>query len=200
MPISDTGTTSGGDQRRAIAVQENVDDQDDEGHREQQCLLDLAQRGADGDERSKVTIRSILGSIEFFSSGSSALTASIISMMLAPGCWYTCDEYGRLAVVEAVGADVFGGAVLHVQYRGDIAQPHGRAIAIGDDQVAIRARVARIVVGVDLVVQVVGLDRAFGRVGIGVGNGGADVLQADAVFGQRQRIDFHAHGGQARCR
>ena len=44
--------------------------------------------------------------------------------------------------------------------------------------------------------QRVGLDRALGGVGVGVGDGGADVLQADAVLGQRQRIDLDAHRGQ----
>ena len=38
-----------GNQRGAIAVQEHVDHQNDHGHREHQGLLDLAQRGADGD-------------------------------------------------------------------------------------------------------------------------------------------------------
>jgi len=38
-------------------------------------------------DRSNVTTRSIFGSIELLSAGSSALTASIISMTLAPGCW-----------------------------------------------------------------------------------------------------------------
>jgi len=38
-------------------------------------------------DRSKVTTRSIVGSIEDLSSGNSAFTASIISMTFAPGCW-----------------------------------------------------------------------------------------------------------------
>ena len=47
-------------------------------------------------ERSKVTTRSIFGSMEAFSSGSSAFTASTTSMTLAPGCWRICTDTAGL--------------------------------------------------------------------------------------------------------
>jgi len=41
-------------------------------------------------ERSLMTARSIFGSMDFFSCGSSALIASTTLMMFAPGCWVIC--------------------------------------------------------------------------------------------------------------
>ena len=112
-------------------------------------------------ERSNVTTRSIFGSIELLSTGSSALTRVDHLDDVGAGLLENRDEHRGLAVVQAVGADVLGGAVLHVQHRRDVAEPHRRAIAVGDDQIAVRRRIARVVVGVDLVVQRVGFDRAL---------------------------------------
>ena len=95
-----------------------------------------------------------------------------------------------------VGTDVLGRAVLHVENRRDVPQTHRRAVAVGDDQIAVGRRVAGVVVGIDLVVQPVGLDRALGRIRVAVGDGGAHVLQADAVLRERQRIDLDPHGRQ----
>ena len=147
-------------------------------------------------ERSKVTTRSIFGSIRLLEQRQLGLDGidhldDVGARLLIHG-----DEHGRLAVVQAVGADVLGGAVLHVENRRDVAEAHRRAVAVGDDQIAVRSRVARVVVGVDLVVQLVGFDRALGRIGIRVGDGGADVLQADAVLRQRKRIDLDPHRRQ----
>ena len=75
------------DQRRAMAVQENVDHQDDERHRKQQGLLDLPERGADGDRAVEGHHQIDLRIDRALEQGNSALTASIISMTLAPGCW-----------------------------------------------------------------------------------------------------------------
>jgi hypothetical protein len=69
-------------------------------------------------------------------------------------------------------------------------------VAVGDDEVAILVGLGRLVVGVDLVVEVVVLDRALGAVGVGGGERGADVLEADAVFEQRAGIELHPHRRQ----
>src|SRR5262249_30630261 len=105
--------------------------------------------------------------------------------------------YGRLAVVEAIGTDVFRSAVLHVQNRSDISQAHGRAVSVRYDEVAVGLGIARVVVRIDLIVQLVGFDRSLGSVGIRIGNGCPDILQADAVLRYGQRVDLHPDGGQS---
>ena len=47
---------------------------------------------------------------------------------------------------------------------------------------------------------VVVLDRSLGAVGVGRGERGADVLEADAVMEDRRRVDLDAHGRQRRPR
>ena len=54
----------------------------------------------------------------------------------------------------------------------------------------------RLVVGVKLVVQFVGLDRAFRAVGVRRGQRRAHILQPDAVFEQRRRVELDPHRRQ----
>jgi len=57
-------------------------------------------------ERSLMTARSIFGSMDFFSCGSSALMASTTLMMFAPRCLGDLHLHGRLAVVQTEIPDV----------------------------------------------------------------------------------------------
>ena len=82
---------------------------------------------------------------------------------------------------------------------GDVAEPDRRAVAIGDHQIAILGRVRRLVVGVDLIVVVVVLDRALWAVGVGRGERRADVLEADAIVEDRAGVDLDAHRRQGRA-
>ena len=87
--------------------------------------------------------------------------------------------------------------VLHpVQHLADIGQAHRRAVAIGDHQRLVVRRLGGLVVGIDLVALAFDVDAALRAVGIGAGERGADVFQADAVFEQRLRRELDAHGGQ----
>ena len=83
---------------------------------------------------------------------------------------------------------------------GDIGEFDRRAVAIGDDEIAILRRFRRLIVGVDLVMGVVVLDRALGAVGVGRGERGADILEADAVMKDRRRVDFDPHRRQRGAR
>ena len=69
---------------------------------------------------------------------------------------------------------------------GDVGEAHRRAVAVGDDQVAVVVGVARLVVDVDLEVQLALLDRALGAVRVGGGERGAHVLEPDAVLEERR--------------
>ena len=57
----------------------------------------------------------------------------------------------------------------------------------------------RLIVGVDLIVGGVVLDRALGAVGVGGGERGADVLEPDAIVEDRARIDLDPHRRQRRA-
>ena len=82
----------------------------------------------------------------------------------------------------------------------DVGEPDRRAVAVGDHEIAVLRRLGRLVVGVDLVMRVVVLDRALRAVGVGGGERGADVLEADPVVEYRARIDLDPHRRQGRAR
>jgi hypothetical protein len=73
----------------------------------------------------------------------------------------------------------------------DISQPHG---ALGLRLAMISDRycrgIAGVVVGVDLPAPIAQIDVALGGIGIGVGNRRRDVLQADAILRQGQRVQI----------
>ena len=79
---------------------------------------------------------------------------------------------------------------------GDVREPDRRAVAVGDHQIAILRCVGRLVVGVDLIVVVVVLDRALWAVGVGRSQRGADVLEPDAVVEDRAGVDLDPHRRQ----
>ena len=123
-------------------------------------------------------------------------TPSTASMMFAPG-W-------RDRTTATPGLPLTRPALrrssTEVDDFGDVGEPDRRAVAIGDHEIAILGGVRRLIVGVDLIVEVVVLDRALRAVGVGGGERRADVLEADAVMEDRARIDLDAHRGQRRCR
>ena len=77
-----------------------------------------------------------------------------------------------------------------------VGEAHRGAVAPGDDQRAVVGGAHRLVVGVDLPAARPLLDRALRAVGVGRGEGGAHVLEPDAVVEQRVRIELHAHRRQ----
>ena len=56
--------------------------------------------------------------------------------------------------------------------------------------------VRRLIVGVDLIVEIVVLDRALRAIGVGRGKRGPNVLKADAVVKYRAGIDLDPHRRQ----
>ena len=77
----------------------------------------------------------------------------------------------------------------------DVAYPHRRAVAIGDDEVLVRRRLQELIVGVQRVGDARAVERALGQIDVGAGDDAADVLEADAAGGERLRIDPDANGG-----
>ena len=148
-------------------------------------MFDLPQRGADGDRTVEVHHQVDFRVDGIFQNRKLGFYRVDRFHDVGAGLQIYRHEHRRTAVVESVGANIFGGAILHIQDRRHIAETHRSAVAICDDQVAIGPRVAGIVVGVNLIVQLIGFNRALRRVGVRVGYGRAHILQADAVLGKR---------------
>ncbi len=105
------------------------------------------------------------------------------------------DRDPRLPVDKTGVTQIFDG----IEDFGDVAEPDRRTVAVGDHQIAILRRMGRLVVGVDLIVVVVVLDRALWTIGVGGGERGADVLKPNAVVEDRAGVDFDAHRRQRRA-
>jgi hypothetical protein len=71
---------------------------------------------------------------------------------------------------------------------------HRRAILVGQEDGAILVGILQLVVGVDGVGLGGAVEGALGAVGIGVADGGADVVDVEAIGGQLLHIDLDAHG------
>ena len=99
------------------------------------------------------------------------------------------DEHRRFAVGEARIADVLDA----VDGLAHVGQPDRRAVAIGDDERTIFGGGLRLVVVVDLVMEVSGLDRAFRAVGVRGRERRPHVFEPDAVFVERARIELDPH-------
>ena len=102
------------------------------------------------------------------------------------------DQNGRLAVGKTGIAKILD----RVGYLADIGEVDRRAVAVGDDQRLVLLRRVGLVVRVDLVALVADVDAAFRAVGVGAGERGPHVLQADAVFVECLRNEIDPHGRQ----
>ena len=101
------------------------------------------------------------------------------------------DGHRRLAVGEAGVADVFHRA----ENIGHVGQSHGRAIAISNNQRLVLLSVQQLVAGVNEERILVVRKLALGRVGVGAGERGADIVEPDTVIKKLRGIDLHPHGG-----
>jgi len=88
------------------------------------------------------------------------------------------------------------GALDHV---GDIGQIHRRAILVGDDDAAILVHRPQLVVGVDGVGLSGAVKGALGGVGIVVRDGGAQVVNVQAIGRELLQVGLHAHGRAGRA-
>ena len=79
---------------------------------------------------------------------------------------------------------------------GDVAEFDGGIVSVGHDEIAILRGVAGLTIRVNLIAEIVVLDGALRAVGVGRGQGRADVFQADAILEHRARVQLHAHARQ----
>ena len=81
--------------------------------------------------------------------------------------------------------------VLHgVQHIGDIGEMYRSAIAVRNDERNVILSPRRLIVGIDLEVPFIVLNRAFRTIGIGRRKRRADVFEPDAIFGQGVWVEF----------
>ena len=81
-----------------------------------------------------------------------------------------------------------------LQHGGDVGQMHRRAVAVGHDDVLVVVGALQLIVGVDRVGLRRAVEAALGRVGVGVGDRGAQIVDVEAVGRERLQIGLHAHG------
>ena len=183
-----------GDQRRAQIAQEQEHHHRHKAHRDHQRALGVEQRCADcrgavGGQRQVDIARHCRHQMR-------QLRLHSVDGIddVGAGLAEQDDQHGRLAVGEPGVAQILD-RILHV---GDIGKAHRGAVAIRHHQRHIVRGGARLVVRVDLVAPSALLDCALRAVGVGRGERRPHVLQPDAVFEQRARIEFDAHRRQRR--
>ena len=172
-----------------MRAQEQEDHDDDEHDRERQLELDVGDRGADGDgpvaehvdidrrrQRRDDARQQGLDAVDHLDDVGAGLPLNVENDRrrgVRPGA--------ELAVLRA--ADDIG----HVR------EPDRIAVAVGDDGVGVLRGAFELVVGIDRR----GLGRAveisLRRIDVEVADGGADVVDIEAVGGQRLRIELDAH-------
>ena len=76
---------------------------------------------------------------------------------------------------------------------GDVGEPDRRAVAIGDDEIAVLIGAGELVVGVDRRGLCRAVEIAFRRVDVQIADRGADVVDVEAIGGERLRIELNAH-------
>ena len=142
--------------------------------------------------------------IERCSFGSSLLDALHGLDHIGAGLALDVDDDGGIALVPAADLVVLQA----VDDVGDVLEQHRRAVAIGDDDVAIGVGGGDLVVGGDGVGLMRAVERAFGPGDIGGDDHVAHVLERDAVIGEPRQIGLDAdrrpdvalHGDAARRR
>ena len=81
-----------------------------------------------------------------------------------------------------------------VDHRGDIGEPHRRAVTVGDNRRSVLIARQQLIVGADRVGLMGAVEVAFGLIDVGLGDAGAQGFQGEAVGGQRRRVDLNTHG------
>jgi hypothetical protein len=77
---------------------------------------------------------------------------------------------------------------------GDVLEADGRVVAIGDDDVVVVAGGEKLIVVADGEGLARTVERALGLIDVGGADGGAEVLEREAVAGQLCRVGLNAHG------
>jgi hypothetical protein len=101
------------------------------------------------------------------------------------------DEHRALAVREPRGAKV-----LHRGLdRAEVTEPHGGAIAVGDDHRSPLIGVEELVIGADRPRPGRIGELALGGIGVGGAERLAHLLEADADLAHQRGVELRAHGG-----
>ena len=174
------------DQHRARVAQEREHHQDHQADRDDQRRLDIVQRGADRrcpvhhhPHRDAVRDRRLQ---RWQRRGDAVDRVDDVGIRLA----VEDHQHRRLPVGKTLVAQILD----RVDDRRDIGEAHRRTVAVGDHQRQIIRRLGRLVVGVDLKMLVLLLDRTLWTMRVGRGKRGPHVLKPDSVFVERHRVQF----------
>ena len=181
-----------GNDRRADVSEEHEDDEHDETDRDQERFFDILDGCANGhglvEHRPERDFRRHEG-------------AQIRQLRADPvdglddvdaGLAVDDEDHGGLAVGHRAGAEVFDGAV----DSGHVDQPHGRAVSPRDDQRLVARRLAELIRGIDLPGESAVVELALGTVDVRGRQHLSDLVEADAVARERQRIQVYTDGRQ----
>ena len=185
VPTSDSGTATLGMSVAGDVAQEQEDHHHHQRDGEQQLELHVAHRGADGDGAvGEQRRRRPRPAAPPAAAAAACLTRSTTSITLAPG-WRWMLRMTAGVVVRPRGEAHVLGVVDDV---GDVRQAHRRAVAVGDDELAVLVGRAQLVVGVDGGGARRAVEAALGLVDVGGGDRGAHVFEVRAVGGERLRV------------
>ncbi len=180
-----------GDDRRPPVAEEQEDDQHHQGDAEQEGELDVMHRGPDGlrpvEADADVDPRRDRAAQRGEELGHPVDGLDDVGARRAPD-----HEHHRALSVDPAGDAV----VLHVvDHPGHVAEAHGGAALVGDDDVAVPGGAEDLIVGRDAARLRGPADAALGLVDGGVRERRAHVLEAEPEAGEQGRVRLHAHRG-----
>ena len=131
------------------------------------------------------------------------------------GAWRQCRLEARQRRLDGVhhGNDIGAGLPLNIEDdggldarpggklfilgalgdRGDVGEPDRRAVPVGDDEVPVIGDALQLIIGIDRISPLQAVESSLGAIDIGIGDGGAQIIEIEAIGGDRARIDFDAH-------
>ena len=140
--------------------------------------------------RSSTTSILIAGDIDFASSGRSAFTRSLVSMMFAPGWRRMMSSTARAPFIHAATRLFSTSSKTSATSR----EPHRGAILYATTSGFIGRGVEELIVRRDAADCAAPMNEPFGSSTVVLRDRGAHVLEAEADAGDRRGIDLHAHG------
>ena len=179
----------------AEIAQEEVDDDGDQDDRHHQGQFRVVQRSADGDAAVDGDGHVHVGRHRRFQMRQLGLHVIDGLDDVGVGLAVEDDQHRQLALRQAEIAHVLHG----VADLGDVGEAHRGAVAVGNHERDIVGRRGGLIVGVNLIAAVAVVDRAFRAVGVGGSERRAHVLEPDAVFVKRLRVELDAHRRQRRA-
>ena len=125
------------------------------------------------------------------SCGSSAFTRSATWMTFAPGWRWTLRMMARLSSCQPASCAFSTPSTTF----GDVAQAHGRAVRVRDDERLEALGLVELVVGRERVVLPRAVDVALGLVDVGGDERAAHVFEREPRAAEGDGVDLHAHRG-----